>query len=53
MTFSGRVPMDGLAGVEVSRLLAELRALGWIDTLNDVTQARGNADYEGATEDAG
>lgn len=53
MTFSGRVPADGLAGEEVTRLLAELRALGWVEILHDVTQARGNADYEGATEDAG
>jgi chromosome partitioning protein len=52
MTFSGRVPADGLAGEEVTRLLAELRALGWIDTLHDVTQARGNADHEGTSEDA-
>jgi chromosome partitioning protein len=52
MTFSGRVPDQGLAGEEATRLLAELRALGWVDTLQDVTQARGNAD-ESATENAG
>jgi hypothetical protein len=53
MTFSGRVPTDGLAGEEVTRLLAELRALGWITTHHDVTQARGNAEHEGAIENAG
>jgi chromosome partitioning protein len=53
MTFSGRVPAEGLAGEEVTRLLAELRALGWITTQDDVTQSRGNADHEGATENAG
>jgi hypothetical protein len=30
--FSGRVPDQGLAGDEVSRLIAELRALGWLST---------------------
>lgn len=52
MTFSGRVPEQGIAGDEVTRLLAELRALGWVDRLQDVTQARGNAD-ESTTENAG
>ena len=52
MTFSGRVPDQGVAGEEVTRLLAELRALGWIDGLHDVTLARGNAD-ESATENTG
>jgi chromosome partitioning protein len=52
MTFSGRVPDHGAAGEEITRLLAELRALGWIDGLHDVTQSRGNADHEGATENA-
>jgi chromosome partitioning protein len=36
MTFSGRVPDQGLAGDEVSRLIAELRALGWLSTRQDV-----------------
>jgi chromosome partitioning protein len=30
MTFSGRVPDQGAAGEELTRLVAELRALGWI-----------------------
>jgi chromosome partitioning protein len=30
MTFSGRVPGQGLAGEEVTRLVAELGTLGWI-----------------------
>lgn len=30
MTFSGRVPAEGIAGDEVTRLLAELRALEWL-----------------------
>jgi chromosome partitioning protein len=36
MSFSGRVPDQGVAGDEVSRLVAELRALGWISTRQDV-----------------
>jgi chromosome partitioning protein len=36
MSFSGRIPDLGLAGDEVSRLVAELRALGWISTRQDV-----------------
>ena len=51
MTFSGRVPEQGTAGGEISRLVAELRELGWIDRLQDVTQARGNAN-EGTAENA-
>ena len=35
MSFSGRVPDQGVAGEEVSRLVAELRALGWISTRQD------------------
>jgi len=53
MTFSGRVPDHGTAGGEVIRLVAELRELGWIARLHDVTQARGNADNEGTPENAG
>jgi chromosome partitioning protein len=30
MTFSGRVPDQGAAGEELTRLIAELRAIGWI-----------------------
>jgi chromosome partitioning protein len=30
MTFSGRVPDQGAAGEELTRLIAELQALGWI-----------------------
>jgi chromosome partitioning protein len=52
MSFSGRVPDQGIAGGEIDRLVAELRELGWIDRLHDVTQARGNAD-EGSLENAG
>src|SRR3954471_16051118 len=33
MTYSGRVPMTGLAGVEVTALLTELRELRWIPVL--------------------
>jgi hypothetical protein len=36
MSFSGRIPDLSLAGDEVSRLVAELRALGWISTRQDV-----------------
>jgi chromosome partitioning protein len=38
MSYSGRVPSAGPAGVEVAALLAELRKLGWIPTSsrNDV-----------------
>jgi chromosome partitioning protein len=36
MSFSGRVPDQGVAGEEVSRLMSELRALGWISTRQDV-----------------
>jgi len=54
MTFSGRVPEQGAACDEVTRVLAELRAIGWLDgdRLQDVTQARGKAD-ESATKNAG
>jgi chromosome partitioning protein len=52
MSFSGRVPDQGIAGGEITRLVAELRELGWVDRLHDVTQARGNAD-EGTPENAG
>jgi chromosome partitioning protein len=30
MTFSGRIPDQGAAGEELTRLIAELRAIGWI-----------------------
>jgi chromosome partitioning protein len=33
MTYSGRVPMTGLAGAEVTALLTELRELRWIPVL--------------------
>jgi chromosome partitioning protein len=36
MTFSGRVPDQGSAAEEVTRLIAELRSLGWIPALQDV-----------------
>jgi chromosome partitioning protein len=32
MSYSGRVPLTGAAGVEVAALLGELRKLGWITT---------------------
>ena len=32
MTFSGRVPDQGVAGDELARLVAELRTIGWIPT---------------------
>jgi chromosome partitioning protein len=35
MTFSGRVPDQGLAGEELVRLVAELRALGWVHERQD------------------
>jgi chromosome partitioning protein len=35
MTFSGRVPEQGSAAEEVGRLVAELRALGWISLRQD------------------
>lgn len=35
MTFSGRVPDQGLAGEELARLVAELRALGWVPERQD------------------
>jgi hypothetical protein len=35
MTFSGRVPDQGLAGEELARLVAELRALGWVHERQD------------------
>ena len=36
MTFSGRVPDQGAAGEELTRLIAELRALGWIPECQSV-----------------
>jgi chromosome partitioning protein len=30
MTFSGRVPDQGVAGEQLTRPVAELRAIGWI-----------------------
>lgn len=37
LSYSGRVPTTGTAGAEVTALLAELRALGWISALrNDI-----------------
>lgn len=36
MTFSGRVPDQGVAGEELTRLVAELRAIGWIPERQDV-----------------
>ena len=36
MTFSGRIPDQGLAAEEVTRLAAELRAIGWIPQRQDV-----------------
>lgn len=35
MTFSGRVPDQGPAAEEVSRLIGELRSLGWISARQD------------------
>jgi chromosome partitioning protein len=52
MSFSGRAPNQGVAGAEIARLVAELRELGWIGRLHDVTQARGNAN-EGTAENVG
>jgi chromosome partitioning protein len=36
MTFSGRIPDQGLAAEELARLVAELRAIGWIPQRQDV-----------------
>jgi chromosome partitioning protein len=36
MTFLGRVPDQGAAGEELTRLVAELRAIGWIPEGQDV-----------------
>jgi chromosome partitioning protein len=36
MTFSGRVPDQGLAGEELTRLVVELRAIGWLPERQDV-----------------
>jgi chromosome partitioning protein len=33
MTYSGRVPITGLAGREIVALVAELRALGWVPAI--------------------
>lgn len=52
MSFSGRVPDQGVAGAEVARLVAELQELEWIGRLHDVTQARGDA-HEGSAENVG
>jgi len=36
MTFSGRIPDQGLAAEELTRLVAELREIGWIPQRQDV-----------------
>ena len=36
MTFSGRIPDQGAAAEELTRLVAELRAIGWIPEREDV-----------------
>ena len=36
MTFSGRVPDQGTAGDELTRMVAELRTIGWIPERHDV-----------------
>jgi chromosome partitioning protein len=36
MTFSGRIPDQGLAGEELTRLITELRTLGWLPEHHDV-----------------
>ena len=35
MSYSGRVPINGAAGMEVAGLVAELRSLGWLATLRN------------------
>jgi chromosome partitioning protein len=35
MSFSGRIPDQGAAGQELARLVAELRALGWVPVRAD------------------
>jgi len=43
MTFSGRVPDQGAAGEEVTRLLAELRGLGWLPAAVPASVMEGSA----------
>jgi chromosome partitioning protein len=51
MTFSGRVPDDGVAGEEITRLIAELRVLGWVPEINVESSSAGT--IETTQADAG